>query len=60
MLGTGTNQVVIWPDAKELPEVPKGNRSISLKAKVAVAMSRGQVTAFAENTGAKEPEMETT
>lgn len=50
MFGVNTDHVVIWPDAKEFPEVSKGNRSVGLKAKVTVVMSRSQVTAFTENT----------
>ena len=49
MSGVSTNQVVIWPNAKQFPEVTKGNRSVGLKAKVTVVMSRSQVTAFTEN-----------
>ena len=45
-----TDQVVIWSNAKEFPEIAKGNWSIGLKAKVTVVMSRSQVTAFTENT----------
>lgn len=41
-----TDQVVIWPNAKQFSEVTKGNRSVGLKAKVTVVMSRCQVTAF--------------
>lgn len=48
-----TDQVVIWSNAKKFSEVAKGNRSIGLKAKVAVVMSRSQVTAFTENTWAR-------
>ncbi len=56
--GVSTNQVVIRPNAKEFPKVTKGNRSVGLKAKVAVVMSRSQVTAFTENTGESDPETE--
>lgn len=49
VFGVSTNQVVIWPNAKQFPEVTKGNRSVGLKAKVTVVMSRSQVTAFTEN-----------
>lgn len=47
--GPSTNQVVIWSNTKEFPEVTEGNRSVGLKAKVTVVMSRSQVTAFTEN-----------
>lgn len=48
MFGVSTNQVVIRPNAKQFPKVTKGDRSISLEAKVAVVMSGSQVTAFTE------------
>lgn len=53
-----TNQVIIWPNTKEFPEVTESNRSIGLKAKVTVVMSRCQVAAFTENTQVKEAERE--
>lgn len=44
-----TNQVVIGSNAKEFSEVPKGNRSIGLKAEVTVVVGRSQVTALTES-----------
>lgn len=54
MFGVSTDQVVIWPNAKELSEVTKGNRSVGLEAKITVVMSRSQITAFTENTQARD------
>ena len=48
MFGVSTDQIVIRPNAKQFSEVPKGNRSVGLKAKVTVVMSGCQVTAFTE------------
>lgn len=48
MIGVSTNQVVIWSNTKQFSEVTEGNWSICLKTKVAVVMSRSQVTAFTE------------
>lgn len=45
----GTNQVVIGSDAKEFSEVTKGDRSVGLKAEVAVVVGRSQVAAFTAN-----------
>lgn len=42
------NQVVIRSNAKEFSEITKGDRSIGLKAEVAVVVGRSQVTAFTE------------
>lgn len=50
MVGVSTHQVVVWPDAKQFSEVTESNRSIGLKTKVTVVMSRGQVAAFTGNT----------
>lgn len=50
VFSVSTDQIVIWPNPKQFSEVTKGNRSIGLKAKVTVVMSRCQVTAFTENT----------
>jgi len=58
VFGVGTDQVVIWPNAKEFSEVTKGNRSIGLKAKVTVVVSRSEVTAFTENIRERERERE--
>lgn len=56
VLRLSTDQVVIWPNAKQFSEVTKGNRSIGLEAKVTVVMSRSQITAFTENTCERERE----
>ena len=48
VFGLSTDQVVIWPNTKQLSEVTEGNWSVGLKTKVTVVMSRSQVTAFTE------------
>lgn len=48
MFRASTDQIVIWPYPKQFSKVTKSNRSVGLEAKVAVVMSRCQVTAFTE------------
>lgn len=41
-----TYQIVIWTDAKELPEVAEGNRCIGLEAEILEVVGRGEVAPF--------------